>query len=283
MAALVEAAAQAAEFGYADTVAAMRGTKPYGRSTLQTYACNGTHVLYGLYDALRHGYEGKQPPRARARPHQGVVLPPRRRGRADRPGARRCRAAAQCRRRQAAVPRPLDRESALRRAPRIYVPTAAERQQLATAERQLAEVVQRITTVHNLDALASAVPRAYRIVLRGRVPCAARPHERVGVSVTSRRDARATMSATLADLSDRGRDVAERRRPAGRSLASLAAARAAGAELIVVDNASSDDTVAVVRRLAPDAAADRQPRQSRLRGRRQPGPGGEPPALRACS
>lgn len=35
--------------------------------------------------------------------------------------------------------------------------------------------------------------------------------------------------------------------------ASLAAARAAGAELVVVDNASPDDTVAVVRRLAPDA------------------------------
>ena len=30
---------------------------------------------------------------------------------------------------------------------------------------QLAEVVQRIATVHNLDALANAVPRAYRIVL----------------------------------------------------------------------------------------------------------------------
>ena len=42
VAALVETSAQAAEVGYADTVAAMRGTKPYGRSTLQTYACNGT-------------------------------------------------------------------------------------------------------------------------------------------------------------------------------------------------------------------------------------------------
>jgi len=59
VAALVETAAQAAEFGYVDTVAAMHGTKPYGRSTLQTYACNGTHVLYGLYDAFRNGYEGK--------------------------------------------------------------------------------------------------------------------------------------------------------------------------------------------------------------------------------
>lgn len=36
-------------------------------------------------------------------------------------------------------------------------------------------------------------------------------------------------------------------------LASLAVARTAGAELVVVDNASGDDTVAVVRALAPDA------------------------------
>jgi len=165
VAALVETAAQAAEVGYADTVAAMRGTKPYGRSTLQTYACNGTHVLYGLYDALRHGYEGKG-----LRARVGALTK-----------ASYFRLAAEVAlidQALGAADQQLNADAAklqflghsienLRYAERhgIYVSSAAERQQLATAERQLAEVVQRITTVHNLDALANAVPRAYRIML----------------------------------------------------------------------------------------------------------------------
>ncbi len=165
VAALVEAAAQAAEFGYADTVAAMRGTKPYGRSTLQTYACNGTHVLYGLYDALRHGYEGKNL-------RQRVV---------DLTKASYFRLAAEVALIDQALGAPdqqLNADAAklqflghsienLCYAERqgIYAPSDGERRQRATAERQLAELVQRITTVHNLDALANAVPRAYRIVL----------------------------------------------------------------------------------------------------------------------
>ncbi len=165
VAALVETAAQAAEFGYADTVAAMRGTKAYGRSTLQTYACNGTHVLYGLYDALRHGYEGKNL-RQRVR---------------DLTQASYFRLAAEVALIDQALVAPAQQLNAdaaklqflghsienLRYAERhgIYVPSDAERQQRATAEQQLGGVVQRITTVHNLDALASAVPRAYRIVL----------------------------------------------------------------------------------------------------------------------
>jgi hypothetical protein len=165
VAALVETAAQAAEVGYADTVAAMQGTKPYGRSTLQTYACNGTHVLYGLYDALRHGYEGKGL-RERVR---GLTK------------ASYFRLAAEIALIDQALPTPAQQLNAdaaklqflghsienLRYAERhgIYVPDAGERQQRATAERQLADVVQRLTTVHNLDELASSVPRAYRIVL----------------------------------------------------------------------------------------------------------------------
>ena len=165
VAALVETAAQAAEFGYADTVAAMRGTKPYGRSTLQTYACNGTHVLYGLFDALRHGYEGKNL-RARVRLltqasyfrlAAEVALIDQVLGGAD---------------------QQLNADAAklqflghsienLHYAERhdIYAPSPAERAQLAAAERQLAELVHRLVTVHNLDVLANTVPRAYRILL----------------------------------------------------------------------------------------------------------------------
>ncbi|MEO6026398.1 MAG: hypothetical protein ABIR79_05980 [Candidatus Binatia bacterium] len=165
VAGLVETAAQAAEVGYADTVAAMKGTKPYGRSTLQTYACNGTHVLYGLYDALRHGYEGKGlRERVRALTKASyfrlaaeialidhVLTAPEQQLNAD-----------------AAKLQFLGHSiENLRYAERagIYVPEMVERQQRATAESQLAAVVQRLTTVHNLDALANSVPRAYRIVL----------------------------------------------------------------------------------------------------------------------
>ncbi len=165
VAALVETAAQAAEVGYADTVAAMKGTKPYGRSTLQTYACNGSHVLYGLYDALRHGYEGKNL-RARLRALTQATY--------FRLGAE----VALIDQALASPAQQLNADAAklqflghsienLRYAERhgIYTPTDAERGQLATAEHDLAAVVQRITTVHNLDALAASVPRAYRIVL----------------------------------------------------------------------------------------------------------------------
>ena len=57
--ALVEAATQAAEQGYADTFAAMRGEKPYGRSALQQFPCNGTHAVQGVLEAVAHGYEAR--------------------------------------------------------------------------------------------------------------------------------------------------------------------------------------------------------------------------------
>ena len=165
VAALVETAAQAAEFGYADTIAAMRGTKPYGRSTLQTYACNGTHALYGLYDALRHGYEAKS-----LRDRVRLMTQ-----------ASYFRLGAEVALIDQALPAPdqqLNADAAklqflghsienLQYAERegIYAPSATERAELATAERQLAELVHRLVTVHNLDVLANGVPRAYRILL----------------------------------------------------------------------------------------------------------------------
>ncbi|OQY65949.1 MAG: hypothetical protein B6D46_12015 [Polyangiaceae bacterium UTPRO1] len=165
VAALVETAAQAAELGFADTVAAMRGAKAYGRSVLQTYACNGSHVLYGLYDALRHGYEAKGL-RQRVR---------------DLTRAAYFRLGAEVALIDQALASPAQQLNAdaaklqflghsienLRYAERwgIYAPSAGERAACAAAERTLAEVVQRITSVHNLDALAASVPRAYRILL----------------------------------------------------------------------------------------------------------------------
>jgi hypothetical protein len=45
-----------AEAAFADVLAVMTGEKLYGKSALHTKACNGTHLLYGLVDALRFGY-----------------------------------------------------------------------------------------------------------------------------------------------------------------------------------------------------------------------------------
>ncbi len=44
------------EASYADVFAVMKGEKLYGKGPLHKTACNGTHLLYGLVEALRYGY-----------------------------------------------------------------------------------------------------------------------------------------------------------------------------------------------------------------------------------
>jgi hypothetical protein len=44
------------ETAYTETFAAMAGATPYARGAIQRSACNGTHMLYGLIDALKNGY-----------------------------------------------------------------------------------------------------------------------------------------------------------------------------------------------------------------------------------
>jgi len=56
---LVERHLRDTEAAYADTFAAMEGKGPYKRGVLQTKACNGTHLLYGLIDALGQGFGGE--------------------------------------------------------------------------------------------------------------------------------------------------------------------------------------------------------------------------------
>ncbi|MBI3769304.1 MAG: hypothetical protein HY271_12560 [Deltaproteobacteria bacterium] len=164
--AVVEAAAQAAEAGYADTVAAMRGTKPYARSAVQAYACNGTHVVYAVLDALRNGYHANRLP-ARAtvllqaalyRLGPEVALIDQVIG--AEPGSQLNADAAKLQ----FLGHSLEN---LRFAERhgIYTPTAAEQAAVRTAEEQLAAIAHRLTTTYDLDALARQVPRAYSVVL----------------------------------------------------------------------------------------------------------------------
>lgn len=46
-----------AEEAYADVFAVMKREKLYDKSDLHRTACNGTHLVYGLVEALRYGYE----------------------------------------------------------------------------------------------------------------------------------------------------------------------------------------------------------------------------------
>jgi hypothetical protein len=168
VAALVEAATQAAEVGYADTVAAMQGTKPYGRSALQGYACNGTHVVYGLLDALRHGYRGRDLALRTQRLLQAAIyrlgaevdLIDRVLGASAEPLARLNADAAKLQ----FLGHSLENLAYAERN-RLYTSSATEREAIAAAERELAALVHRLSTVHDLDGLARQVPRAYRVLL----------------------------------------------------------------------------------------------------------------------
>ena len=164
--AVVEAALQAGEAGYADTVAAMRGAKPYGRSAVQEYACNGTHVVYAVLDAIRNGYRGNRlPERATAllqaalyRLGPEVALIDKVIG--AEPGAQLNADAAKLQFLGHSIENARFAEHH-----GLYTPTAAERAAIATAEEQLAGIAHRLATTYDLDALARQVPRAYSVIL----------------------------------------------------------------------------------------------------------------------
>jgi len=166
--ALIEAELQAAEGGYGDTFAAMKGAKPYGRSALQTYACNGTHVVDGLLDALAHGYRDNQLlertrnliQAALFRLGPEVKLIDEAIGAAGTPQAKLNADAAKLQ----FLGHSLEM-AAVARTRKIYEPTASEQAALHGAERELAAIAHRLTTSYDLDGLARQVPRAYRVIL----------------------------------------------------------------------------------------------------------------------
>jgi len=168
VAAVVETAAQAAEAGYADTIAAMRGAKPYGRSAIQGYACNGTHVIYGLLDALRHGYrDGQLPDRvttlvraALFRLGPEVALIDEAIGGAGKAEAELNADAAKLQ----FLGHSLE-NLAFAREHALYRTSPVEEEAVAAAERELAAVAHRLVAKHDLDGLARQVPRAYRVIL----------------------------------------------------------------------------------------------------------------------
>ena len=166
--ALVETAAQSAEGLYADTVAAMRGAKPYGRSALQGCACNGTHAIYGLLDALRNGYRANElAARVTQLMHAALfrlgpesALIDQMIGRGGAPSATLNADAAKLQFLGHSIEN-------LRFAERfkVYQPSADESARVRAAEEELAAVAHRMVAVYDLDGLARQVPRAYRTIL----------------------------------------------------------------------------------------------------------------------
>lgn len=166
--AVVEAATQAAEAGYAETLAAMRGTKPYDRSAVQGYACNGTHVIYGVLDALRNGYRGNRLTErgtllmqaALFRLGPEVELIDRVIGAGGAPTAQLNADAAKLQ----FLGHSIENLTFARRHG-LYTPTPAELEAAHRAEEQLATIAHRLVATYDLDELAHQVPRAYGLIL----------------------------------------------------------------------------------------------------------------------
>lgn len=164
---LVERHIRDAEAAYADTLAAMAGRAPYRRGPIQAKACNGTHLLYGLIDALRAGYRGHEL-RSRVarlvratlfRVRMEPLLIDRSLGGAD-PLSRLNADAAKL----TFLGHVLEDLGEVRRH-RVLELSDADLQTLAGARSSLAEIVGRLTGEHDLDALARQVPSAYKLIL----------------------------------------------------------------------------------------------------------------------
>lgn len=155
------------EAAYAETFAAMAGSRKYGRGAIQKTACNGTHLLYGLIDALRWGYTVDDL-RRRTERITGALL-------------YRMRAEPALIDASLRAGHPLIRLNAdaakltflghavedLGYAAQHGVFRLGERQLdvVREARRQLAAIVERLTTEHDLDELERQVPQAYKIFL----------------------------------------------------------------------------------------------------------------------
>ena len=152
---------------YAETFAAMAGATPYARGTIQRSACNGTHMLYGLVDALRNGYTvGDLRPhterllkallfRMRAEP-QLIDLSLR----GDHPMVRLNADAAKLTFLGHAV-----EDLGYAAQYDVFQLDAAQTQTVTQAREQLAAIVSRLAGQHDLETLQAQEPRAYKLIL----------------------------------------------------------------------------------------------------------------------
>lgn len=155
------------EAAYAETFAAMAGTANYKRGEIHRTACNGTHMLYGLIDALRFGYTGSNlRPRTtrlvgalffRMRAEPALIDASLRAGHAM------IRLNADAAKLTFLGHALEDLGYAVQHG--VFQLTDAQREIVDRAREQLAQIVARLTSEHDLDALEREIPQAYKLVL----------------------------------------------------------------------------------------------------------------------
>jgi hypothetical protein len=164
---LVERHLRETEAAYTDTFAAMDGKGLYKRGVLHTKACNGTHLLYGLIDALGRGYGGEGFKERVERLAKATLfrlkvepllidksLP------GDHPMARLNADAAKFTFFGHAI-----EDLGLAYSRRLLEFSAAALRTIDQVRAELQPLTERLGSQHDLDALSSEVPSAYRIIL----------------------------------------------------------------------------------------------------------------------
>lgn len=152
---------------YAETFAAMAGATPYARGKIHRSACNGTHMLYGLIDALRASYTVGGLRQHTERLMRALLFRMRAEPRlidaslrANHPMVRLNADAAKLTFLGHAVE---DLGYAAQHG--VFQLDAAQLQVVTQAREQLASIVARLTSEHDLDALQAQEPRAYKLIL----------------------------------------------------------------------------------------------------------------------
>lgn len=156
-----------AETAYAGVFEVMEGKKLYQKSAIHSTACNGTHLLYGLIDALRWGYRADgleahveklvEATLVRARLEPVLIdksLP------GSDPMIRLNADAAKL-----TFFGHLTEMFGYSHAHHVLELSGGAERAIAEIRAQLAEVTQRITNDYDLDRLSTEVPRAYRLIL----------------------------------------------------------------------------------------------------------------------
>jgi len=152
---------------YADTFAAMAGATPYARGAIHRSACNGTHMLYGLVDALRNGYTvGDLRPRTE-RLARALLFRMRAEPRLIDMSLRGSNAMVRLNADAAKLTFLGHAVEDLGYAVQhdVFQLDAAQVQTVTQAREQLAAIVSRLVGEYDLDSLQAQEPRAYKLIL----------------------------------------------------------------------------------------------------------------------